>query len=184
MVAQTPPTRLALDPARVEEFLEDISTVDMSSHDVASKHNTSVGAASVQTCGMSKRPLGHGEASDFAPVPPVRRASGATGALDTAATDNAIASASLRATEIDGSASISVQDDQDALSTSASDSAASMSDFADEPDSHSPHDCFSVSTGEPALHGAHPLPPSQEHLTLKGSSSHHNSDPPLSDPGP
>ena len=258
MVAQTPPTCFTLDPARVDEFIEDISSFDMCFRDVASKWGTTVGglalfitsedglqtiataelaaalsirltalnllpsvvealgyivmeyareersippenslrhirllelqrrsahragaltfklahfnpkpiksytvrpvAPSAQTCGMPKRPLGHGGASDFAPVPPVRRF-GATGGLDTAAT--ADSSASPRATDIDGSASTSVQDDQDAPSTSTSDSPGSAIE----------------STGEAALRAAHPRTTSQEARTLKGSSPSQTSDP-------
>ena len=73
-----------------------------------------VAEPSDQACGMPKRPLGHGEAADLEPVPPVRR-SGATGALNNVATQDS--SVSPRATEIDGSASISVQDDLDAQTT-------------------------------------------------------------------
>ena len=43
MVANTPPTRFTLDPARAEEFLEDISSFDMCFRDVASKWGTTVG---------------------------------------------------------------------------------------------------------------------------------------------
>ena len=43
MVAQNPPTRFTPDPARVEEFLEDISSFDMCFRDVASKWGTTVG---------------------------------------------------------------------------------------------------------------------------------------------
>jgi len=43
MVAQTPPIPFAPDPARVEEFLEDISCFDMCLRDVAKKHGTTLG---------------------------------------------------------------------------------------------------------------------------------------------
>jgi len=43
MVAQTPPILFAPDPARVEEFLEDISSFDMCLRDVAKKHGTTLG---------------------------------------------------------------------------------------------------------------------------------------------
>ena len=203
-----------------------------------------VAVQSDQTCGMPKRPLGQGEANnDFAcgtavaldsrglahenhacaepqachtnetsaPVPPVRRF-GATGTLDTVATDDSGASAPSRATEIDGSASLSVQDDQDAQSTSTSIRTESASEIVahvgaantallcepasdadslelpalqnDEPPSRSPHDCSKAAVGKPALRGDHPLTPSQEHWTPKGSSPPHDSAPPASDSGP
>jgi hypothetical protein len=47
MVAQTPPTRFTLDPARADEFIDDLSAVENSLRHVAEKWNTNTGALSL-----------------------------------------------------------------------------------------------------------------------------------------
>ena len=47
MVAQTPPTRFTLDPARADEFIDDLSAVENSLRHVAEKWNTTTGALSL-----------------------------------------------------------------------------------------------------------------------------------------
>jgi hypothetical protein len=142
-----------------------------------------------------------------APVPPVRRF-GATDALDTVATNDSSAChdhprlcedgrVPSRATDSDGSSSVSVQELAFAHSTptltsipteSASEivvqvGAANMS-LRNEPASRSPQDCSKIAGGEAALRGAHPRTASRENWTLQGSSPPQTSDPPSSDSGP
>ena len=47
MVANTPPTRFTLDPARADEFIDDLSAVENSLRHVAEKWNTTTGALSL-----------------------------------------------------------------------------------------------------------------------------------------
>ena len=171
-------TAVALDSRGLEHESHACAEPQACHTNETSQVGDTVDVSCPQTCGMPKRPLGHGEAADVEPVPPVRRF-GAPGALNPVATDDSSAChdhprlceddrVPSHATEIDGSASISVQDVQDARFTSAPDCPESAID----------------TVGEDTLRAAHPRPPSQEHWTLQGSSPPQTSDPHSSDSGP
>ena len=312
MVAQTPPTRFTLDPARADEFIDDLSAVENSLRHVAEKWNTTTGALSLflaspeglaivaaaeiatavhirlqaqallvdvaqsmvyivreysreerripfnndlrsiklvelrranarragnlllrlahynpapirsytvrpvaeqsdQVCGMPKRPLGHGEANNdsacgtavaldsrglahenhacaepqachtnetSAPVPPVRRF-GETGAVALTPSAPTPTPTSIQ-TESASEFVVHVGEANTALLCEPASDDASLELPAlpnDDSAPPSPQDCFNMSAGEAALRGDHPLTPSQEHWTLKGSSPPHDSGP-------
>jgi hypothetical protein len=129
-----------------------------------------VDAASTQTCGMPKRPLGHGEASDAYPVPPVGRF-GATCAVALTPSAPTPTPTSIQT----GSASEIVSDGA---------SLELLEAQHNQSDSRGPHDCTHTASGEPSLRGAHSRTPAHEYSTLKESSPPQTSGPPSSDSGP
>jgi hypothetical protein len=130
----------------------------------------SVVVPSVQTCGMPKRPLGHGEASDAYPVPPVGRF-GATCAVALTPSAPTPTPTSIQT----GSASEIVSDGA---------SLELLEAQHNQSDSRGPHDCTHTASGEPSLRGAHSRTPAHEYSTLKESSPPQTSGPPSSDSGP
>jgi len=124
----------------------------------SSNESDVVAAESTQTCGMPKRPLGHGSAFE------------SSVADCTAIEAVGSASTSTRFT--------SLHDDEASVSPSAVSSSPISPPCSC---TCSPKGCSKRAAGEAALRGAHPRTATPNQRTLKGSSTH-NADPPS--PGP